>query len=62
MTTREYLNTVANAHINGEAQVEHALSIVSSISNESERGLVLGELLNDIILDMNPALADFFDE
>ena len=46
---------------NGEAQVKHALSIVRSISNESERSLVLGELLNDIILDADPALADFLD-
>ena len=46
---------------NGEAQVKHALSIVRHISNEVERSNVLEELLNDIILDADPALADLLD-
>ena len=45
-----------------EGEVKHALCIVRSISNASERSRVLSMLLNDIILRANPTIEDLFTE
>lgn len=43
-----------------ETEVKHALAIARLITNETEWLRVLGTLLNDIILNADPNLINFF--